>query len=113
MGYIDMHCDTLMVGVSRGVKTIQDLGDSQIDFKKLKNSPSKAQMFAAFLPQSEMEEWFGDNLRYQYRYEWEKDAFSGSVLKPYFSQTLKPHESVLVFASDKPLAEKPSNIWNW
>ena len=59
MGYIDMHCDTLMVGVSRGMDTIQDLGDSQIDFKKLKNSPSKAQMFAAFLPQSEMEEWFG------------------------------------------------------
>lgn len=59
MGYIDMHCDTLMVGVSRGMDTIQDLGNTQIDFKKLKNSPSKAQMFAAFLPQSEMEEWFG------------------------------------------------------
>ena len=59
MGYIDMHCDTLMVGVSRGVDTIQNLGNTQIDFKKLKNSPSKAQMFAAFLPQSEMEEWFG------------------------------------------------------
>lgn len=61
----------------------------------------------------EMEEWFGDNLRYQYRYEWEKDLFSGSVSKPYISQTLKPHESLLVFASDKPLEKKPSNIWNW
>ena len=61
----------------------------------------------------EIEEWFGDKLRYQYRYEWEKDAFSGSVLKPYIAQTLKPHESLLVFASDKPLGKKPSNIWTW
>lgn len=59
MGYIDMHCDTLMVGVSREMNTIQEIEGSQIDFSKLKNSPSKAQMFAAFLPQSEMEEWFG------------------------------------------------------
>ena len=59
MGYIDMHCDTLMVGVSRNMDTIQDLGNTQIDMRKLKMSPSKAQMFAAFLPQSEMEEWFG------------------------------------------------------
>ncbi len=59
MGYIDMHCDTLMVGVSRKKNTIQQLEGSQIDFGKLKKSPVKAQMFAAFLPQSEMEEWFG------------------------------------------------------
>lgn len=59
MGYIDMHCDTLMVGLSRKMDTIQRLEGSQIDFSKLKNSPVKAQMFAAFLPQSEIEEWFG------------------------------------------------------
>ena len=59
MGYIDMHCDTLMVGLSQKKNTIQKLNNSQIDFSKLKNSPCKAQMFAAFLPQSEMEEWFG------------------------------------------------------
>lgn len=67
MGYIDMHCDTLMVGVSRKKNTIQQLEGSQIDFSKLKESPVKAQMFAAFLPQSEMEEWFG--------YEHDPDLF--------------------------------------
>ena len=59
MGYIDMHCDTLMVGLIQKKNTIQKLDNTQIDFSKLKNSPSKAQMFAAFLPQSEIEEWFG------------------------------------------------------
>lgn len=59
MGYIDMHCDTLMVGLAQKKDTIQELDHTQIDFRKLKNSPSKAQMFAAFLPQSEIEEWFG------------------------------------------------------
>ena len=61
MGYIDMHCDTLMAGLAQKKNTIQELDNSQIDFRKLKNSPSKAQMFAAFLPQSEMEEWFGED----------------------------------------------------
>ena len=61
MGYIAMHCDTLMAGLAQKKNTIQELDNSQIDFRKLKNSPSKAQMFAAFLPQSEMEEWFGED----------------------------------------------------
>ena len=59
MGYIDMHCDTLMLGLSQQKNTIQELDNSHIDFRKLKMSPSKAQMFAAFLPQSEIEDWFG------------------------------------------------------
>ena len=59
MGYIDMHCDTLMAGLAQKKNTIQEIEGAQIDFGKLRKSPVKAQMFAAFLPQSEIEEWFG------------------------------------------------------
>ena len=61
----------------------------------------------------ELREWFGDDLRYQYRYQWEEGVFSSSEEKSYVAGTLKPHESMLIFVSREPLEKKPANLWSW
>ncbi len=60
MGYIDMHCDSLMLGLAKKKDTILEVEDSQLDFAKLKKGGlAKAQMFAAFMAQGDSGAWYG------------------------------------------------------
>ena len=50
MGYIDMHCDTLMHGFFKNVSDIYDIENTHINIKRLKNGGARAQFFAIFFP---------------------------------------------------------------
>ena len=53
MGYIDMHCDTLMKAFFKGKKDILSLRRCRVDLEKLEQGGCKAQFFAIFmLPRS-------------------------------------------------------------
>lgn len=58
-GYIDMHCDTLSVGLAEKKKTITVLKDSMVDVMRLRKSPAAAQFFAMFLAQRDAPDWYG------------------------------------------------------
>lgn len=57
MGYIDMHCDTLMEAMTRGCRTARKLNGTMVDVERLKRSGADAQFFAMFLPQNPRPEW--------------------------------------------------------
>ncbi|MBR1851888.1 MAG: membrane dipeptidase [Lachnospiraceae bacterium] len=50
MGYIDMHCDTLMLGFFRQAEDIYEIQDTHINVKRLLEAKADAQFFAAFFP---------------------------------------------------------------
>ena len=50
MGYIDMHCDTLMLGFFRQAEDIYDLQDTHINVRRLVKGKADAQFFAVFFP---------------------------------------------------------------
>lgn len=59
MKYIDMHCDTLSIGMAEHKDCITELEQSMVDVERLLRSGTGAQFFAMFLPQRNMPEWFG------------------------------------------------------
>ena len=59
MGYIDMHCDTLMEAMTQKSRTARRLEGTMVDVERLKKSGADAQFFAMFLPQNAKPEWFG------------------------------------------------------
>lgn len=59
MQYIDMHCDTLAEALARKKETAEILDGTMLDIARLKKSGATAQFFAMFLPQRQMQEWFG------------------------------------------------------
>lgn len=59
MGYIDMHCDTLMEAMNRKQRTAERLEGTMVDIERLRQSGADAQFFAMFLPQNAKAEWFG------------------------------------------------------
>lgn len=59
MKYIDMHCDTLSIGMSEQKDCITKLEHSMVDIERLEQSGVAAQFFAIFLPQRNMPQWFG------------------------------------------------------
>lgn len=59
MRYIDMHCDTLSIGVLQHKNTITMLENSMVDISRLCNVGAGAQFFAMFVPQRNMPEWYG------------------------------------------------------
>lgn len=58
MNYIDMHCDTLSIGLAGG-KDITRIENACIDFDKLRKGGAKAQFFAAFLAKPEHAAFYG------------------------------------------------------
>ncbi|MBR2528387.1 MAG: membrane dipeptidase [Blautia sp.] len=50
MGYIDLHCDTLMQGYARGIRDIYDMEGTDINIRKLRQAGCEAQFFAVFFP---------------------------------------------------------------
>jgi len=58
-GYIDMHCDTLMVGMRQHKGSVSELNNNMLDIRRLKTSGCAAQFFAMFLPQFDDRESFG------------------------------------------------------
>lgn len=59
-----------------------------------------------------MDELFGTEAFFQYRFDWNGGDVSASGRCEIFSDTLAPHSSVLLFLTDEPLTEKPSNLWS-
>lgn len=57
MGYIDMHCDTLMLATF-GKGNISDNSKVAVDFKRMKEANALAQFFAIFMPDKYTYEYF-------------------------------------------------------
>lgn len=91
MKYIDMHCDTLSVGMKEHKKCITELENSMADIEHLEQSGVAAQFFAMFLPQQNMPEWFGLQ---------EMPELEVLLYKMYdiFRKTLKKNENRMAFA---------------
>ncbi|MBE6042501.1 MAG: hypothetical protein E7220_08305 [Clostridiales bacterium] len=59
-----------------------------------------------------MEELFGTEALFQYRFEWTDGEKSCPGSSTCFSETLAPHDSVLLFLTEEPMNGRPSNIWD-
>ena len=60
-----------------------------------------------------LSELFGERFRYQYRYSRTEGVSAESVENDFFFDCLAPHTSALIFVTEKPLRERPENLWNW
>lgn len=91
MKYIDMHCDTLSIGMVERKDTITRLEHSMVDIERLEQSGAAAQFFAMFLPQRNMPEWFGLK---------EMPELETLLMQMYdiFWNTLKENENRMAFA---------------
>jgi hypothetical protein len=58
-----------------------------------------------------MDELFGNEAFFQYRFDWNGGDVAASVKSEIFTDTLAPHSSVLLFLTEMPMNEKPSNLW--
>ena len=59
MKYIDMHCDTLSIGLAQHKETITKLEKSMVDIDRLHRAGAGAQFFAMFVPQRDVPKWYG------------------------------------------------------
>ena len=59
MKYIDMHCDTLSIGLGHHKSTITNLEGTMVDVERLLKVGAGAQFFAMFVPQRDVPEWYG------------------------------------------------------
>lgn len=57
MGYIDLHCDTLMKGYFQDLDDIYSMKDTMINIEKLKAGGASAQFFAVFFPPRTGNRW--------------------------------------------------------
>ena len=48
--YADMHCDTLLHGLGKGVNDIYDMPDAMLDIKRMAEANVLCQFFAVFFP---------------------------------------------------------------
>ena len=91
MKYIDMHCDTLSIGMVEHKECITNLEHSMLDIERLQKSDAAAQFFAMFLPQRNMPEWFGLN-------EMPEAEILLQKMYEIFRTTLKKNENRMAFA---------------
>ena len=91
MNYIDMHCDTLSIGMVEHKDTITKLEDSMVDIERLCQSGAGAQFFAMFLPQRNMPKWFGLE-------EMPESEVLLQMMYDIFLKTLKKNENRIAFA---------------
>lgn len=59
-----------------------------------------------------MDELFGKEALFQYRFSFNDGKTVESEKISYFSDSIAPHDSVLLFVTEKPLKEKPTNLWH-
>ena len=50
MGYLDFHCDTLMLAYEKKMEEIGKFPEASIDIERLRRGGVDAQFFAAFVP---------------------------------------------------------------
>lgn len=91
MRYIDMHCDTLGVGMAQHKQTITGLEGSMVDIDRLIQAGVGAQFFAMFVPQRNMPEWYGLKQMPEHEVLLEK-------MREIFVKTLEENESRMAFA---------------
>ena len=63
--YADMHCDTLLHGLGKGVNDIYDMPDAMLDIKRMAEANVLCQFFAVFFPPRP--EMLNDYLQSMYR----------------------------------------------
>lgn len=86
MGYIDMHCDTLMMYEEPSEKNSLLKNDLRVDFNKLKEGRALAQFFAMFMiPDDEKKEPISDE-------EYIRRLYSG------FIKEVKENKDIIAFA---------------
>lgn len=91
MNYIDMHCDTLSVGLARQKATITKLERSMVDIDRLHQAGAGAQFFAMFVPQRDVPKWYGmENMP-------EHEVLL-KLMSDIFWKTLKENENRMAFA---------------
>lgn len=91
MRYIDMHCDTLSMGMMHHKKTITKLQGSMLDIERLIRADAGAQFFAMFVPQRNMPQWYGLDKMPEHEVLLEN-------MKEIFTETLKENEDRMAFA---------------
>lgn len=99
MGYIDMHCDTLSIGMVEHKECITKLEHSMVDIERLQKSGVAAQFFAMFLPQRNMPEWFGLQ-------QMPEAEVLLQNMYDIFCITLKKNESRMAFAQSYEMLQK-------
>ena len=58
------------------------------------------------------DELFGAKALFQYRFNFNDGKAIESEKISYFSDSIAPHDSVLLFVTEKPLTERPTNMWH-
>lgn len=91
MRYIDMHCDTLGVGMAQHKDTITSLEGSMVDIERLVKAGAGAQFFAMFVPQRDVPKWYGLEEMPEHEVLLEK-------MRDIFVKTLKENENRMAFA---------------
>lgn len=91
MKYIDMHCDTLSIGMVEHKDNITKLEYSMVDIERLEQAGAGAQFFAMFLPQRNEPEWFGLK-------EMPESEALLQMMYDIFIETLKKNENRIAFA---------------
>jgi len=91
MQYIDMHCDTLSIGMVEHKDSITILEHSMVDIERLERAGVAAQFFAMFLPQRNMPQWFGLK-------EMPETEVLMQQMYDIFLKTLKKNENRMAFA---------------
>ena len=93
MKYIDMHCDTLSIGLLQHKGTITKLENSMVDVERLIKTGAGAQFFAMFVPQRNVPEWYGMKEMPEHEVLLEK-------MQDIFLKTIKENENRMAFAQD-------------
>lgn len=103
MKYIDMHCDTLSIGVAQNKKTITTLEGSMVDVDRLVKTGAGAQFFAMFVPQRDVPKWYGMDVMPEH-----EELFG--IMCEIFRETLKENENRMAFAQS--FEEMQENLQN-
>ncbi len=91
MKYIDMHCDTLSIGLARHKETITNLEGTMVDVDRLIKTGAGAQFFAMFIPQRNVPKWYGME-------EMPEHEVLLDMMCDIFRKTIKENENRMAFA---------------
>lgn len=91
MKYIDMHCDTLSIGLAQHKETITKLEKSMVDIDRLHQTRTGAQFFAMFVPQRDVAQWYGME-------KMPEHEVLLDMMSDIFWKTIKENENRMAFA---------------
>ena len=91
MKYIDMHCDTLSLGLAQHQSTITNLNGSMVDIERLQQAGIGAQFFAMFVPQRDVPKWYGME-------EMPEHEVLLDMMSDIFWKTIEENENRMAFA---------------